>query len=126
MVSRTVQVRMTTNFMTFKLLAWLTAAVVLYNLLVQIRSVRIQASKLSAVPNAHFSAPYSRFWLFFLKVTDSEHRAREKAHRHLGPVIRLAPNELSVNCMENGVQTIYSRDFEKGEWYDGFVNYGYV
>jgi cytochrome P450 len=117
---------MAINLLTVQLLVWLTSVSVIYKLMVGVWNIKIQASKLSAIPNAHFSAPYSRLWLFFLKVTDSEHRAREVAHRNLGPVIRLAPNELSVNCIGGGVQTIYSREFEKGEWYDGFVNYGYV
>jgi predicted transposase YbfD/YdcC len=97
---------------------------VICNLLVKIWNIKTQASRLSTIPNAHFSAPYSRLWLLYLKATETEHHARERAHRRMGPVVRIAPNELSVNCIENGVKTIYSGGFEKGEWYKGFVNYG--
>ena len=115
---------MTVKIVTAQLLAWLVAVAVIFNLLAKIWRVKIQASKLSAIPNAHFSAPYSRIWLLYLKATESEHRARHAAHEHLGPVVRLSPNELSVNCIENGVQTIYSGGFEKGEWYKNLANYG--
>jgi hypothetical protein len=114
---------MTTKLVILSLLTWLAVVLYICNLLVKIWS---QASRLSAIPNAHFSAPYSRLWLFLMKATDSEHDARETAHRLLGPVIRLAPNELSVSCIEDGVQTIYSGGFEKGGWYESFLNYGYI
>ncbi|RDL32061.1 uncharacterized protein BP5553_09463 [Venustampulla echinocandica] len=78
----------------------------------------------SAIPNAHFTAPYSRFWLRWIKLTGREHHARNAAHKRLGSVIRIAPQELSVNCIKDGVQTIYSSAFEKTIWYSGFKNYG--
>jgi hypothetical protein len=81
---------------------------------------------LSAIPNAHFLAPYSRYWLVWLKGTGREHRARHAAHERLGPIIRIGPNEVSVNCIENGVQSIYGGGFEKAAWYLNFQNYGSV
>ena len=79
---------------------------------------------LSAIPNAHFSAPFSRLWLLWIKWTVKENRTRSAAHKRLGPVIRLGPHELSVNCMENGVQTIYGGNFDKSTWYANFESYG--
>ena len=84
-------------------------------------------SQLSAVPNAHFLAPYTKYWLKYLKVTGQEHHVRDAAHKRLGPVIRLGPNELSVNCIESGVSTVYgggSGSWDKGAWYRAFENYG--
>jgi unspecific monooxygenase len=79
---------------------------------------------LSEIPNAHFSTPYSRCWLLWLKATGREHRGRDAAHKRFGPVIRIGPKELSVNCIENGVRTIYGGDFEKAAWYSNLQNYG--
>jgi hypothetical protein len=45
------------------------------------------------------------------------------AHLKHGPVVRLAPNELSLNDL-NGLRTVYAGGFEKGEWYGIFDNYG--
>lgn len=81
---------------------------------------------LSAIPNAHFLAPYSRYWLVWLKGTGREHRVRHATHERLGPIIRIGPNEVSVNCIENGVQSIYGGGFEKAAWYLNFQNYGSV
>jgi hypothetical protein len=83
-------------------------------------------STLSQITNAHLSTPYSRYWLIWLKRRGHEHRTRHKAHERLGPIIRLAPNEISVNCIENGVQIIYGGAFKKAAWYLNFLNYGYV
>ena len=82
------------------------------------------SSPLSRIPNAHFSAPFSRLWLTWLKGTGHEHRTRHAAHKRLGPVIRLGPNELSINCIENGVSTVYGGNFDKAAWYENFLNYG--
>ena len=47
------------------------------------------------------------------------------AHERLGPIVRIAPSEISVNSVENGIRTIYSGGFEKGDWYKNiFSNYG--
>ncbi|MCJ1342656.1 hypothetical protein MMC31_000843 [Peltigera leucophlebia] len=42
-----------------------------------------------------------------------------------GSIVRLGPNELSVNCVDNGIRTIYGGGFEKSHWYTNlFLNYG--
>ncbi|KAI9643939.1 hypothetical protein NHQ30_007290 [Ciborinia camelliae] len=82
-------------------------------------------SPLSQIPNAHFTAPCSRIWLLWHKRHHKEQKARYAAHQKYGPVIRIAPRELSVNCLEDGIKTIYGGGFEKGEWYSAFPNYGH-
>ncbi|KUJ15875.1 cytochrome P450 [Mollisia scopiformis] len=82
------------------------------------------SSLLSAIPTSHFLAPYTRYWLVWLKGTGCEHRVRHAAHARLGPIVRIGPNEISVTCIENGVQTIYGGSFEKAAWYLNFQNYG--
>ena len=46
------------------------------------------------------------------------------AHQKHGPIIRLGPNEISVNQVDGGIRTVYGGGFEKGEWYRIFDNYG--
>ncbi|KAE8451553.1 hypothetical protein EG329_003626 [Mollisiaceae sp. DMI_Dod_QoI] len=80
-------------------------------------------SPLSKVPNAHWSSPISPFWILWTRFLNGENRAVHAAHLKHGPVIRLAPNELSVNDLA-GLRTVYAGGFEKGEWYSIFDNYG--
>lgn len=70
-------------------------------------------SGLKGVPNAHFLVPYSRLWLLSLRWRKKENRTRTRLHRRLGPVIRIGPREVSVNCIDDGVRTIYSSKFDK-------------
>ncbi|KAH0075623.1 cytochrome P450, partial [Aureobasidium melanogenum] len=49
------------------------------------------------------------------------------AHERLGPLVRLGPNEISVNCVNGGIRTVYTGGFEKGGWYsNAFSAYGGV
>jgi hypothetical protein len=82
-------------------------------------------SPLSKVPNAHWTAPFSPAWIIWTRFRARENRTVHAAHLRLGPVIRLAPNELSVNDVA-GLKTVYAGGFEKGEWYSIFDNYGYA
>ncbi|KAH8660811.1 cytochrome P450 3A6 [Tricladium varicosporioides] len=79
-------------------------------------------SPLSSIPNLHWTSPYTQLYVTYLKGAGKEHRTRLAAHRKLGSVVRVGPNELAVNCIENGVQTIYSGNFEKSDWYAGFIS----
>lgn len=61
-----------------------------------------------------------------MRYRSREIRSIHDAHQRLGPVVRLAPKEVSVNCVEGGIKTIYTGGFEKHEWYQNlFFNYGY-
>jgi hypothetical protein len=42
--------------------------------------------------------------------------------RH-GPVVRIGPNEVSINTMA-AVKTVYGGGFDKHAWYSLFDNYG--
>jgi unspecific monooxygenase len=46
------------------------------------------------------------------------------AHKKHGPIVRLGPNELSVNCIDGGLRSVYAGNFEKAPWYQIFMNYG--
>ena len=82
-------------------------------------------SPLSNIPAAHFSAHFSNLWLYYVRYTKQENVVIHKLHESLGPIVRLGPKELSVNCLENGVKQIYSGDFPKHAFYDQFDSYGY-
>lgn len=50
-----------------------------------------------------------------------------KAHQKYGPIVRLEPSEISVNCVDGGIRTVYAGGFEKRDWYPRvFGAYGYV
>ncbi|TVY89042.1 putative sterigmatocystin biosynthesis P450 monooxygenase [Lachnellula willkommii] len=82
-------------------------------------------SPLSSIPNAHWTSPFSPLWILWTRYRCFENRSVHAAHLKYGSVIRLAPNELSINDVD-GLRTVYAGGFEKGEWYSIFDNYGSV
>lgn len=81
-------------------------------------------SPLSRIPSAHPLAGITSLWISLIRYRNLEIRTIHAAHQRLGPVIRLGPEEISVNCVKGGIQTVYAGGFEKGEWYDIFANCG--
>lgn len=82
-------------------------------------------SPLSKIPNAHWSAPISPLWILWTRFKCRENIDTHAAHQKYGSVIRLGPNELSINDVA-GLRTVYGGGFEKGQWYSIFDNYGYA
>ncbi|KAI0888201.1 cytochrome P450 [Annulohypoxylon maeteangense] len=80
-------------------------------------------SPLSKIPKAHWSCSISPAWILWARFQSRENRTLHAAHQHHGPIVRVGPNELSVNSIE-GVKTIYQGGFDKHEWYSVFNNYG--
>ncbi|KAE8146157.1 cytochrome P450 [Aspergillus avenaceus] len=74
-------------------------------------------SPLSKIPNAHWSAPISPAWMLWRRFTSQNNRTIQDAHERLGPIVRLSPSEISINCVEDGIKTVYTGGFEKHEWY---------
>jgi len=82
-------------------------------------------SPLSKIPNAHSSAPFSQAWILWYRSREEETPIVHAAHQKLGPIVRLSPNNISVNSVEGGIRTIYAGGYEKGGWYSNvFCNYG--
>lgn len=82
-------------------------------------------SPLSPIPNAHWSAPFSRLWILSYRLVSRDTFAVHAAHQRKGPIIRLGPNEISVNSVDGGIRTVYAGGYEKGDWYlNVFSNYG--
>ncbi|KAI2610294.1 cytochrome P450 [Hypoxylon fragiforme] len=80
-------------------------------------------SPLSRIPNAHWSCSISPAWILWARFKSRENRTLHLAHQLHGPIVRLGPNELSVNSVE-AVKTIYQGGFDKHQWYSIFNNYG--
>lgn len=74
-------------------------------------------SPLSKIPNAHWSAPVSPAWILWKRFKGLNNRTIHAAHERLGVVVRLAPSEISINCVDGGIKSVYTGGFEKHEWY---------
>jgi hypothetical protein len=82
------------------------------------------------IPAAHPLAPFTSVWILSVRWRSIENATLKAAHDKLGPIICLAPNEISLNCVKGGIKEVYTGGFEKGDgrwgWYEYFENYGYV
>ena len=74
-------------------------------------------SPLSKIPNAHWSVPISPAWILWKRFKSRNNRTIHAAHERLGPIVRLSPSEISINCVDGGIKTVYTGGFEKHEWY---------
>jgi unspecific monooxygenase len=74
-------------------------------------------SPLSKIPNAHWSSPISPAWMLWRRFTSRNNRTIQAVHEKLGPIVRLGPSELSVNCVDGGIKSVYTGGFEKHDWY---------
>jgi unspecific monooxygenase len=81
-------------------------------------------SPLLKIPPAHWTAPISPLWILYTRRRRNENATIHALHQRLGPLVRLGPNEISVNCVDGGIRTIYGGGYEKGQWYAVFNNYG--
>lgn len=80
-------------------------------------------SPLSSIPVAHFTSPFSSHWIDRKRSTGTEVLAIYALHQKHGPIVRLGPNELSVNSL-HGLRIIYTGAFEKHSFYsDAFINF---
>lgn len=85
---------------------------------------------LRKVPAAHPLAHWTPLWIHYVRWRAVENATLKEAHGRLGPVVCLGPKEVSVNCVQGGIKTIYAGGFEKGgtngafNWYGFFANYG--
>ncbi|KAI9678808.1 MAG: hypothetical protein M1817_005867 [Caeruleum heppii] len=82
-------------------------------------------SPLSKIPNAHPTSAISSLWITWVRYRHRQNRAVHAAHEAHGPVVRLGPNEVSINCVDRGLRTVYTGGFEKPDWYSFFENHGY-
>ncbi|ETN43299.1 uncharacterized protein HMPREF1541_02458 [Cyphellophora europaea CBS 101466] len=80
------------------------------------------------IPAAHWSIPlFGDCWILYQRFRSRNNAVTYAAHLKHGEVVRLGRNELSVNCVDNGIKTIYGGGFEKHAWYpQQFASYGVV
>ncbi|EME45102.1 hypothetical protein DOTSEDRAFT_52473 [Dothistroma septosporum NZE10] len=82
-------------------------------------------SPLAKIPIAHWSCSLSPAWILYHRQRQDDTTTVHAAHKSLGPIIRLAPNEISINSVDGGIRAVYAGGFEKGSWYSNvFSNYG--
>ncbi|KAJ5893808.1 hypothetical protein N7495_005499 [Penicillium taxi] len=74
-------------------------------------------SPLAKLPNVHWSAPISPAWILWKRFQMRNNQTIQAAHEKLGPIVRLGPSEISINCVEDGIKSVYTGGFEKHEWY---------
>lgn len=78
------------------------------------------------IPSAHWSIPFfGDLWITYQRYMERNNAVTFAAHLKYGTVVRMGANELSVNCVENGIKTIYAGGWEKHAWYpQRFGSYG--
>lgn len=75
-------------------------------------------SPLAKIPAANFSARFSSLWLKYIRYRNIENRTVYALHQKHGPIVRLGPKELSINCYEGGLKTVYGGSFPKTNFYE--------
>ncbi|RMZ88098.1 hypothetical protein DV736_g4669, partial [Chaetothyriales sp. CBS 134916] len=98
------------------------AIVVLYRLIIYPLFVH----PLRHIPSAHWSIPiFGGAWILYQRFRSRNNVTTYTAHVKYGEVVRLGWNELSVNCVDDGIKTIYGGGWEKHRWYpQQFASYG--
>lgn len=103
--------------MAFSLVSVVSAIVLSLFLFYKTVVYPILVSPLAKIPNAHWSAPISSAWILWKRFKSQNNRTVHASHQRLGPIVRLAPSEISINCVDGGIKSVYTGGFEKHEWY---------
>ncbi|KHN96133.1 Cytochrome P450 [Metarhizium album ARSEF 1941] len=80
-------------------------------------------SPLAKIPTAHWSCSLSNCWILRVRKRAEENETLFRLHLRHGPIVRVAPNTLSVDGVD-ALRAIYQGGFEKSDWYKVFDNYG--
>ncbi|KAI1823496.1 cytochrome P450 [Xylaria intraflava] len=80
-------------------------------------------SPLARIPTPHWSCSISNAWILYARLRGRENRTLHAAHRKCGHIVRVGPNEVSVNSIEL-VKVVYQGGFDKHSWYSVFNNFG--
>jgi hypothetical protein len=83
-------------------------------------------SPLASIPKAHYLSPWTKLWILWNRYQDREIQTVAEAFEKEGPIVRLGPNEIAVNVIEGGIKAVHNGGYHKSQWYDCFINYGYV
>ncbi|KAL4806854.1 cytochrome P450 [Aspergillus unguis] len=74
-------------------------------------------SPLSKIPNAHWTASISPAWIIWKRFRGQNNRIIHAAHEEFGSIVRLGPSEISINCVDGGIKSVYTGGFDKHDWY---------
>ncbi|KAF2100965.1 cytochrome P450 [Rhizodiscina lignyota] len=81
-------------------------------------------SPLSKIPAANWTIHICPLWIYWIRYINIENQTILKLHQAKGPIVRIGPSELSVNCYDGGLKTIYGGGFPKHDFYARrFTNY---
>jgi hypothetical protein len=80
-------------------------------------------SPLTRLPAAHWTCHFSSLWILRARKNWVENRSLLEAHQKHGPVVRVGPNDISVDGADM-VRAVYQGGFEKNDFYSVFNNYG--
>jgi len=86
-------------------------------------SYRVFYSPLNSAPDAHWSVKFCGLWIWWHRVNERDAPAVQDAHVRCGPVVRLGPNEVSVNDVDGGLKPIYDGRMPKHDFYQVAVSY---
>ncbi|KAL4778953.1 cytochrome P450 [Aspergillus varians] len=103
--------------MEIPMLVWIASIVLGISLLYEFAVYPVFLSPLSKIPNAHWTAPIAPAWITWRRFRGQNNRTIHAAHERLGPIVRLAPSEISINCVEGGIKSVYTGGFDKHDWY---------
>jgi hypothetical protein len=80
------------------------------------------------IPSAHWSIPlFGDTWILYQRWRCRNNAITLAAHQRYGEVVRLGRNELSVNCVDHGIKTVYGQGWEKHAWYPRqFASHGVI
>jgi hypothetical protein len=87
--------------------------------------IRPLRSPLAKLPAAHWTCHFSSLWILRSRKNWVENRSLLAAHRNHGPVVRVGPNDISVDGADM-VRIVYQGGFEKDGFYSVFSSYGLV
>ncbi|KAF2203987.1 cytochrome P450 monooxygenase-like protein [Delitschia confertaspora ATCC 74209] len=79
---------------------------------------------LNSIPTPSPLCHITPLYMHYIRHSKRENATIEAAHQKLGPVIRLGPREISVNCVKGGIREVYGGGYEKSCWYAFFGNFG--
>ncbi|KAF2729354.1 cytochrome P450 [Polyplosphaeria fusca] len=82
-------------------------------------------STLAQIPNAHPTTAFSSLWILWKKYKQEDWVAVHQAFMKHGDVVRVGPNDIMINCMKDGVLTVYNAGFDKPNFYSALENYGH-
>jgi len=82
-----------------------TISLLLFALYIVLRAVYVALDPLRDIPGP-FLARFTRIWYFFEIYKGSFERSNIELHKNYGPIVRIAPDEYSIDDVE-AAKTIY-------------------